>query len=120
VYAAETRIREDFWVEAQVDSDRDGFNDLVHVEVARTASTNLGVNKPQAPTHFGTDRSCAAPPVSRPSTGSTTPTPARRERGETTLGERRVQDAAYGFDPVVAALRVLPRRSSLVGLRPSG
>ncbi|MDQ3990946.1 MAG: Xaa-Pro dipeptidyl-peptidase [Actinomycetota bacterium] len=46
VYANEPRLREDVWVEAPVDSDHDGANDLVHVEVARTLSTDLGVKMP--------------------------------------------------------------------------
>jgi X-Pro dipeptidyl-peptidase len=38
-FAGEAVIREDVWVEAPVDSDFDGTNDLVHVEVARPEST---------------------------------------------------------------------------------
>lgn len=38
-FAGEEIIREDLWVEAPVDSDNDGANDLVHIEVARPAST---------------------------------------------------------------------------------
>ena len=38
-FAGEEVIREDLWVEAPVDSDSDGADDLVHVEVARPAST---------------------------------------------------------------------------------
>ncbi|MDQ3772034.1 MAG: Xaa-Pro dipeptidyl-peptidase [Actinomycetota bacterium] len=46
-FAGEEVIREDLWVEAPVDSDFDGVNDLVHVEVARPASTETdGVKIP--------------------------------------------------------------------------
>jgi len=38
-FAGEAVIREDLWVEAPVDSDLDGEDDLVHVEVARPEST---------------------------------------------------------------------------------
>ncbi len=46
-FAGEAVIREDLWVEAPVDSDFDGANDLVHVEVARPESTETeGVKIP--------------------------------------------------------------------------
>ena len=46
-FAGEAVIREDLWVEAPVDSDFDGANDLVHVEVARPESTETeGVKLP--------------------------------------------------------------------------
>ena len=46
-FAGEAVIREDLWVEAPVDSDFDGENDLVHVEVARPESTETeGVKLP--------------------------------------------------------------------------
>ena len=46
-FAGEAVIREDLWVEAPVDSDFDGADDLVHVEVARPESTETeGVKIP--------------------------------------------------------------------------
>ena len=46
-FAGEAVLRENVWVEAPIDSDFDGENDLVHVEVARPESTETeGVKIP--------------------------------------------------------------------------
>jgi X-Pro dipeptidyl-peptidase len=54
-FAGEAVIREDVWVEAPVDSDLDGANDLVHVEVARPESTeteNVDIPAVYAPSPY--------------------------------------------------------------------
>lgn len=56
VYADDEVIRQDVWVETPSDTDGDDKPDRVHVEVARPASTNEGVDLPvimQASPYFG-------------------------------------------------------------------
>lgn len=56
VYVDDEVIRQDVWVQAPTDTDGDGERDRVHVEVARPASTNQGVDLPvilQASPYYG-------------------------------------------------------------------
>lgn len=56
VFTADKVIRKDVWVEVPEDTDGDGKHDRVHIEVARPASTEHGVDLPvimQASPYFG-------------------------------------------------------------------
>lgn len=92
-------VREDLWVTAPVDSDRDGKDDLVHVEVVRPRATEQGLKVPvvyQASPYYAGGNDVANHNVDVELHSPTWP--GHHRRG--TAGDERVA-AALGPNPAI-------------------
>ena len=77
VFTTATAIHYELWVESNFDSDRDGKNDRIHVDVSRPAETDAGLKVPvifeDSPyyaggadiTNFDVDHELGQPPAAR-------------------------------------------------------